>query len=206
MGNEITTKSTAADYAAICGRHASRMQTGGGKKFLKFAGKQGDWLLGAESEEISPDQHICINHREFKHGVVGWANREKEHEQMVHLHQDYTPIEALPPIKGQNDPQSMNGYYEQYSFDGAFVDDGLEFRCNGSSAGFKDFVHRLLNDVANNVPRHEDYPNPVISLRSSSYDHKTYGKTYTPDYKLIGWSNDLFEMWDATAELEYLKS
>jgi hypothetical protein len=105
-------------------------------------------------------------------------------------------MEENKPIPDQHNDKSMNGYSLQYSFDGAFVDDGLEFRCNGASAGMKNFVHDLLADISANITKHPDYPNPVISLFADSYDHKTWGETYVPKYKLIGWANDLFEIYD----------
>jgi hypothetical protein len=199
MSNEITTDSTALEYANLYRKRAAQMGgTGGNKKFLNFK-KYGAWELGMEAEEISPEQHLAINFTSIKHGVIGWKKKEKVWDELVALDQVPTTAAELqerdPIVKDDNNDPS--GYFYQYAVDGAFIDGGLEIRINGSSTGFKNFIHRIMSDIASNLPKHPDYPNPVISLKVSHYEHKTWGRTYTSDYDLIGWCNDVFEMYEA---------
>ena len=175
--------STTSDYVSMYKKIASAAGPTVGR-FLKFT-KDGRWVLGIEQEVITEDQLVCVNYRSLKHGVIGWLNGEPVHNELKPLNEAIPTPEEMQRKKPIHPTSDMDGYYTQYSLQGIFVADKLDFQYSGSSDGCKKFMLALINALGEGIPVHMDYPNPVLSLTVESYVHKTYGKTYKPGYHLL---------------------
>jgi hypothetical protein len=66
-------------------------------------------------------------------------------------------------------------------------DKGLEVRYSTTSVGGKRSVQTLAVAIAAQVDADQDKPVPVINLKKEFYQHKAYGKIYTPVFEVVEW-------------------
>jgi hypothetical protein len=56
-----------------------------------------------------------------------------------------------------------------------------------TSVGGKRAVQALAVAIANQVERDPSKPVPVVNLKKEHYQHKSYGRIYTPVFEIIDW-------------------
>jgi hypothetical protein len=81
-------------------------------------------------------------------------------------------------------------------------DKGLEVRFSTTSVGGKRAVQALAVAIANQVEADQTKPVPVIYLKKEHYQHKSYGKIYTPVFEIKEWVGMDAEASGETAEEE----
>jgi hypothetical protein len=67
------------------------------------------------------------------------------------------------------------------------ADTGMEARYTTTSVGGKKGVQALAVAIATQVDKDQDKPVPVVELGKEHYTHKSYGRIYTPVFKVIDW-------------------
>jgi hypothetical protein len=102
---------------------------------------------------------------------------------MVSVSQPLPELEAAPPgaKKGWETQVGMS----IKCLDGA--DTGLEARYTTTSVGGKKGVQALAVAIATQVEKDQDKPVPVVELGKEHYTHKSYGRIYTPVFKVLEW-------------------
>ena len=145
--------------------------------------KTGHWVFGADQTEIESDSTWAVNPFSFVHGYIAWGDGEVLAEKMVSVSQPLPELEAAPPgaKKGWETQVGMS----IKCLDGE--DKGMEARYTTTSVGGKKGVQALAVAIATQVEKDQDKPVPVVQLGKEHYTHKSYGRIFTPVFKVLEW-------------------
>ena len=157
---------------------------GAGTVIIKMD-KTGHWVFGADQTEIEDDSTWAVNPFSFVHGYIAWGDGEVLAEKMVNVSQPLPELEAAPPgaKKGWETQVGMS----IKCLDGA--DAGMEARYTTTSVGGKKAVQALAVAIATQVEKDQENPVPVVELGKEHYTHKSYGRIFTPVFKVMSWSS-----------------
>jgi hypothetical protein len=145
--------------------------------------KTGHWVFGADQTEIEDASTWAVNPFSFVHGYIAWGDGEVLAEKMVSVSQPLPELDAAPPgaKKGWETQVGMS----IKCLDGE--DNGMEARYTTTSVGGKKGVQALAVAIATQVEKDQDKPVPVVELGKEHYTHKSYGRIYTPVFKVLEW-------------------
>ena len=155
---------------------------GAGTVIIKMD-KTGHWVFGADQTEIEDDSTWAVNPFSFVHGFIAWGDGEVLAEKMVNVSQPLPELEAAPPgaKKGWETQVGMS----IKCLSGA--DAGMEARDTTTSVGGKKAVQALAVAIATQVDKDQATPVPVVELGKEHYTHKSYGRIFTPVFKVVEW-------------------
>jgi hypothetical protein len=147
--------------------------------------RTGHWVFGADQTEIEDDSTWAVNPFSFVHGYIAWGDGEVLAEKMGSVSQPLPELEAAPP-------GAKKGWETQVGFsmkclDGA--DKDMEVRYTTTSVGGKKAVQALAVAIATQVEKDQSKPVPVVELGKEHYTHKSYGRIYTPVFKVLEWAS-----------------
>jgi len=145
--------------------------------------KTGHWVFGADQTEIEDDATWAVNPFSFVHGYIAWGDGEVLAEKMVSVSQPLPELEAAPP-------GAKKGWETQVGMSIKCLsgeDKGMEARYTTTSVGGKKAVQALAVAIATQVEKDQDKPVPVVELGKEHYTHKSYGRIYTPVFKVLEW-------------------
>ena len=153
-----------------------------GSAILKMD-KTGHWVFGADQTEVEDDSLWAINPFSFVHGYIAWGDGEVLGEKMVSVTSPLPELDAAPP-------QAKRGWETQVGLSVKCIsgeDTGLEARYSTTSVGGKRSVQTLAAAIAAQVDADPSKPVPVVRLKKEWYNHKSYGRIYTPIFEIINW-------------------
>lgn len=156
--------------------------------FMKFS-KFGEWVYGVESTEVEEGSVWAVNPLGFQHGWTAWGTKEQGTdgqnvgEMMVPATHPMPQEGALPAVKGQ---WSKGIGIQMRCTNGEDEDVQVMFKSN-SHGGRKAYA-ALLQAVAARITSGEPHCMPLVALKADSYQHKTYGKIFTPVIEIVGWA------------------
>jgi hypothetical protein len=155
---------------------------GAGTVIIKMD-KTGHWVFGAEQTEIEDGSTWAVNPFSFVHGYIAWGDGEVLAEKMVSVSQPLPELEVAPPgaKKGWETQVGMS----IKCLDGE--DKGMEARYTTTSVGGKKGVQALAVAIATQVEKDQSKPVPVVELGKEHYTHKSYGRIFTPVFKVLEW-------------------
>ena len=146
--------------------------------------KTGHWVFGADQTEIEEGSEWAVNPFSFVHGYIAWGDGEVLGEKMVPIFEPLPELESAPPgaKKGWETQigmglKCMNG-----------EDKGMEARFTTTSVGGKRSVQALAVAIKAQVDLDQTKPVPVIELSKEHYQHKSYGRIYTPVFSVKSWT------------------
>jgi len=149
--------------------------------------KTGVWVYGADNTDVEEDSTWAINPFSFAHGWVAWGEGEKLGEKMV-------PMTQPVPEPGDAPPGAKRGWEQQVGFRVRCMsgeDEGLECVYAVSSVGGKRAVQKMglliADKVEEETAKGTDKVVPVVKLEDDHYQHKTYGKIFTPVFTIVDW-------------------
>jgi hypothetical protein len=145
--------------------------------------KTGHWVYGADQTEIEDDSTWAVNPFSFVHGFIAWGDGEVLGEKMVSVSQPLPELDGAPPA-------AKRGWETQVGLSLKCLtgeDKGLEVRFSTTSVGGKRAVQALAVAIANQVDADQNKPVPVIYLKKEHYQHKSYGRIYTPVFEIVEW-------------------
>jgi hypothetical protein len=145
--------------------------------------KTGHWVFGADQTEVEDGSLWAINPYSFVHGYICWGDGEVLGEKMVPVSQPLPETDPAPP-------QSKRGWEVQVGMSLKCLsgdDKGMEARYSTTSVGGKRAVQQLALVIAEQVDKDETKPVPVVTLGKEHYTHKSYGRIYTPVFKITEW-------------------
>jgi hypothetical protein len=157
---------------------------GAGTVIIKMD-KTGHWVFGADQTEIEDDSTWAVNPFSFVHGYIAWGDGEVLAEKMVGVSQPLPELDTAPPgaKKGWETQVGMS----IKCLSGADV--GMEARYTTTSVGGKKGVQALAVAIATQVEKDQDKPVPVVVLGKEHYTHKSYGRIFTPIFKVLEWTS-----------------
>ena len=148
--------------------------------------KSGDWIFGSDGHEVT-DGLWAINPNSFTEGYIAWGSGELLGEEMAPM--AGVPI-SLADLPAQ--PGAKNGWQKQVglqmvAISGEFK--GQQVLYKTSSKGGMTAIREMVAKVVNQINGGDDDFVPVVSLESSSYVHKEFGKIQVPILTVDHWTN-----------------
>jgi len=145
--------------------------------------KTGHWVFGADQTEVEDDSTWAVNPFSFVHGFIAWGDGEVLGEKMVSVSQPLPELDAAPPM-------ARKGWETQVGMSMKCLsgeDKGMEVRYTTTSFGGKRSVQALAVAIATQVDTDPKLPVPIVNLEKEHYSHKSYGRIYTPIFKIASW-------------------
>jgi len=145
--------------------------------------KTGHWVFGADQTEVGDDSTWAVNPFSFVHGFIAWGDGEVLGEKMVSVSQPLPELEEAPPM-------ARKGWETQVGMSMKCLsgeDKGMEVRYTTTSVGGKRSVQALAVAIATQVDTDPKLPVPIVNLEKEHYSHKSYGRIYTPIFKITSW-------------------
>jgi hypothetical protein len=145
--------------------------------------KTGHWVFGADQTETQDDAKWAINPFSFIHGFIAWGEGEVLGEKMVPVSEPLPELDPAPP-------NAKRGWETQVGMSLKCLsgeDEGMEARYTVTSVGGKRAVQALAVAIANQVDADQTKPVPVVLLKKEHYQHKSYGRIYTPVFDIVEW-------------------
>lgn len=145
--------------------------------------KTGHWVFGADQTEVDDGSTWAVNPFSFVHGYIAWGDGEVLGEKMVSVSQPLPELEEAPPM-------ARKGWETQVGMSMKCLsgeDKGMEVRYTTTSVGGKRSVQALAVAIATQVDTNPKLPVPIVNLEKEHYSHKSYGRIYTPIFKIISW-------------------
>ena len=154
----------------------------GGVAILKMD-KTGHWVFGADQTEVESDSRWAINPYSFIHGFIAWGDGAVAGEVMVSVSEPLPDVGAAPPASAKGWETQVGMMLKCISGE----DTGLECRFTATSVGGKKAVQELAIALAHQVDKDQTKPVPVVVLKKDHYQHKSYGRIYTPVFEVVEW-------------------
>ena len=145
--------------------------------------RTGHWVFGADQTEAEDDAHWAVNPFSFVHGYIAWGDGEVLAEKMAPVTQPLPELDAAPP-------SAKKGWESQVGMSLKCItgdDEGLECRYTTTSVGGKRAVQALAVAIAAQVEKDPTKPVPIVKLGKDHYQHKSYGRIYTPVFEVVEW-------------------
>ena len=145
--------------------------------------KTGAWVFGADQTEIEDGSLWAINPFSFVQGYIAWGEGEVLGEKMVSVSQPLPEVDAAPP--GAKKGWEVQVGCSMRCLNGE--DEGMEVRYTTTSVGGKKAVQQIAVAIATQVEKDQSKPVPVVTLGKEHYQHKQYGKIFTPLLEVVEW-------------------
>ena len=145
--------------------------------------KTGHWVFGADQTEAEDDSRWAVNPFSFVHGFIAWGDGEVLGEKMASVTQPLPELDAAPPSSKKGWEQQVGLMLKCLTGE----DEGLECRYTTTSVGGKRAVQELAVAIAAQVEKDPTKPVPIVMLGKDHYQHKSYGRIYTPVFKVVEW-------------------
>lgn len=156
--------------------------------FLRL-GRDGKWIYGAESIEVEDGSLWAANPLAIEHGWVAWDRSKDADNSGGPLGEVMVPMNHPCPPK-----DTLKDVGHDWSYQLALplicingTDKGEQVEYKANSVGGIDALDGLIKAIGIQIDADENNPVPVIALGSASYQHKKYGKTYTPELNIQAW-------------------
>jgi hypothetical protein len=145
--------------------------------------KGGHWVFGADQTEIEEGSTWAVNPLSFVHGFIAWGDGEVLGEKMVGIANPLPELDEAPPGAKKGWESQVGMSIKCVSGD----DKGLEARYTVTSVGGKRAVQTLAVALADQVDKDQTKPVAIVRLKKDHYQHKSYGKIYTPVFEIVEW-------------------
>lgn len=173
--------------------------------FIKMD-KQGNWIYGEDDDEVDPDDEFIIHPFSYQYGCVAFSDNQFVDEKLVSAFSD-DPIPLAEDLEKEfpiDKIQNGDGWKPQHGIIMQAKDGGPRIVYKSSSVGGIRALEKLIGTVGNRMSDNPESLFPVVTLDSTSYKHKKYGKIYTPVINVIGWckndTNTVVEVVDVDDE------
>jgi hypothetical protein len=154
----------------------------GGTVILKMD-RTGHWVFGADQDEVEPGSKWAVNPYSFVHGFIAWGDGQVLGEKMAPMTEPLPEVEAAPP--GASKGWEMQIGFSLKCMSGE--DAGMEARYTATSVGGKRSVQELALAVAEQADKDSSKIVAVVTLGKDHYQHKSYGRIYTPVFDVQEW-------------------
>jgi hypothetical protein len=145
--------------------------------------KTGHWCFGADQTEIEEGSRWAVNPFSFVHGFIAWGDAVVLGEKMASVSDPLPELDTAPP-------GAKKGWETQVGMSLKCLngeDAGMEARFTTTSVGGKRAVQSLAVAIAGQVDTDQAKPVPVVELDTEHYQHKSYGRIYTPIFNVLEW-------------------
>ena len=145
--------------------------------------KTGHWVFGADQTEVEDDSLWAVNPFSFIHGFIAWGDGEVLGEKMGPVSQPLPELPEAPPAAKKGWEMQIGCSLKCISGE----DEGMEVRYTTTSVGGKKAVQAIAVAIADQVAKDQSKPVPVVLLKKEHYQHKSFGRIYTPVFDVKEW-------------------
>jgi hypothetical protein len=145
--------------------------------------KGGHWVFGADQTEVEEGSTWAVNPLSFVHGFIAWGDGDVLGEKMVSIANPLPELDEAPTGAKKGWESQVGMSLKCVSGD----DKGMEARYTVTSVGGKRAVQTLAVALADQVEKDQSKPVAIVRLKKDSYQHKSYGKIYTPVFEIVEW-------------------
>lgn len=145
--------------------------------------RTGHWVFGADQTEVEDGSKWAVNPFSFVHGWIAWGIGEVLGEKMTSVNNPLPEVDE-PPRGAEKGWEKQVGFSLQ-CISGA--DKGMSVRYSATSVGGRKAVGALATALAAQVAKDSSKPVPVVMLKEEHYQHKSYGRIYTPVFAVQEW-------------------
>lgn len=143
--------------------------------------RDGLWVFGADNTEPEDNSLWAINPYSFVHGYISWVDNRPAGEVMVPV-LDRLPARSELPETGGSWDEQMGCQLQCVSGEDA----GTQVIFKSTSVGGKRELGRIATAIAQAAQNGTDVV-PLVKLATDSYQHKKYGRIYTPQFAISSW-------------------
>lgn len=155
-----------------------------GRDLLKLDKNEGVWLFGQDAIELEEDALIAVNPASFCQGFISWAKKGGNI-----LGEVMVPITHPAPQRSTLE-NTGEKWDEQLSFEAQIVtgeDKGVLLLYKSTAHGGKAFIRSIMRRIVSKMADGKTYIVPTIKLSCTSYDHKSWGTVFKPEYSIAYW-------------------
>ena len=163
-------------------RSLQEPSSGGGSIILKMD-KTGHWVFGADQTEVQEGSQWAVNPFSFVHGYIAWGDGIVLAERMTSINNPKPELDAAPAGASRGWESQIGMSLKCLSGD----DVGTEVRYSATSVGGRRGVTDLATALAAQVDKDQTKPVPVVTLEKEHYQHKSYGRIFTPVFAVVIW-------------------
>ena len=159
----------------------------GGDPFLRLL-TDGTWCYGAENVEVQTDSLWAVNPYSLQHGWVSWTDHPGKQANEI-VGEVMVPMTSPLPPKTELQDTGWE-WSQQLSIQLKCLtgeDVGTQVMYKTTSVGGMNAVKALIAKLMTQLDADPDNPVPVLTLDMDSYQHKKWGKTYTPIFDVKKW-------------------
>ena len=156
--------------------------SGGGVLILKMD-KTGHWVFGADQTEVQEGSQWAVNPFSFVHGFIAWGDGIVLAEKMTSVNNPKPELDAAPAGASRGWESQIGMSLKCLTGDDA----GMEVRYSATSIGGRRGVTDLATALATQVDKDQTKPVPVVTLEKEHYQHKSYGRIFTPVFAVVSW-------------------
>lgn len=202
MSTEITkTKTTALGALSALKTGLQNVRTRlpetAGSPYLRLL-KDGAWVFGQEDNAVPNGTEAIVNPISIRHGYSCWTNRQPGEGKNEMLGEIMVPVSQTVPapheLDAKSDPQTGRSvpWKDQVALDVKFIGGkhkGTQVTWKTSSVGGLNAARAVMDAIIARLDQDTEFVCPIVAIKSDSYKHNTYGKTYVPVLEVVGWAN-----------------
>lgn len=183
--NTNTLPATADSLVNLASHIAATAGSTGNQDDLLRLQRDGSWGYGIDNTEPEPDAQWALNPHSFMHGYICWVDSRPYGEVMIPMEQPMPPKSELPeiPVGAKWDAQIAVKFQCIQGEDAGTV---VVYKTT-SDGGLKSLV-AIGNSIGAKAQANDEDVVPLVTFEVDHYIHKKYGKIYTPEFKVHGWS------------------
>jgi len=145
--------------------------------------RTGHWVFGADQTEVDAESTWAVNPYSFVHGYIAWGEGEVLGEKMVSVADPLPEMDDAPPAARQGWQKQLGVSLRCVNGD----DKGTDCRFSTTSVGGLKAIQALGAEIAAQVDKDPTKPVAIVRLGKAHYQHKSYGRIYTPVFEIVEW-------------------
>ena len=174
----------------------AKMPEAGGKGILRMLQEADGWVFGQEDNALPLGTEVVVNPLSIKHGYSCWTDRAKGEGKNELLKELLYPISqqapALHELDQLEDPKTgaKCAWKDLIAMEMKILSgkhSGTEISYKPTSVGGMNASRTVLDAILAKLDEDTPFVCPVIELQQDHYKHASYGKTYVPEFKVVGW-------------------
>ena len=160
----------------------------GTDQYMKCA--KGEWSYGADDTQPEEDSVWAVNPMGFQHGFISWGSKSRGNAGV--MTGEYM-VPATDPMPDGDLLAVVNGDWSKAvavqlrCTNGE--DEGIQAVYKTNSSGGRKAYAKLLQALVARIDGGAAKCVPLVKLGVDSYNHKEYGKIYTPEMEVVGWTD-----------------
>jgi hypothetical protein len=188
-----TTRQQQLEFLSAYGREAARQSNIIGK-LLRFV--KGEYLAGADDEEIAVGTKVIINVDSVLAGWTRWHDKKPVEQEMGAVIEGYQPPKRSDlSMNDESDwPTDNKGVRrDPWQFGNQCLmknaKNGELYTFATTSKGGINSLGKLVSEASDYMREGHDDEYPVVELGVDSYPHSEFGRIHYPVFEIVSWNS-----------------